>query len=239
MRKVVFVALACVLSLIGFSQHANQDSMLNIRKMQKDSILHRLKLQRDSSYHALIHIDSVKTEKDFAEMAKWDRIMSIATYPVLKEGTYSGVIPVKDPTEIPDPAMEYKLLFEVVSNNPDSTIKELNSGLVEIVRIINLHVASGIPLKKIIPVIVVHGPALNAITTNSYFNEHYKMDNPNIKVVKDLSDLGAKFIACGQAMAFFEVKKQSLLPQVKISLTAQTVLSSYQLKGYIKTPVEK
>ena len=104
----------------------------------------------------------------------------------------------------------------------------------EIVRVINLHVASGIPLKKIYPVIVVHGPALNAFTTNEYFKEKFKMDNPNIKLINDLSALGTKFIACGQAMYFMDIKKESMLPLVKISLTAQTALSSYRLKGYLK-----
>jgi intracellular sulfur oxidation DsrE/DsrF family protein len=109
----------------------------------------------------------------------------------------------------------------------------LNSGLIEVVRKINLHVASGIPLKKIFPVVLIHAGALNAITTNKYYKEHYKLDNPNLKVINDLVNLGAKFIACGQAMAFFNIKADDLLPLVKISLTAQTVLSSYQLKGYV------
>lgn len=60
------------------------------------------------------------------------------------------------------------------------------------------------------------------------------MDNPNIKLINDLTNIGAKFISCGQAMAFFDIKKEDLLPMVKVSLTAQTVLSFYQLKGYIK-----
>lgn len=45
--------------------------------------------------------------------------------------------------------------------------------------------------------------------------------------------MGAKFIACGQALAFFEVERESLLPVVKVSLTAQTVISGYQVKGYV------
>ena len=150
-----------------------------------------------------------------------------------KAGEFSGVIPVKNPTEIPDATIDYKLLFELTSNNPDSLIKEINSGLTEVARKINLHVASGIPLKKIFPVVLVHAAALNAITTNKYYKEHYKLDNPNLKVINDLVKLGAKFIACGQAMAFFNITADDLLPLVIILLTAQTVLSSYQLKGFV------
>jgi len=52
-------------------------------------------------------------------------------------------------------------------------------------------------------------------------------------LISDLEKIGAKFIACGQAMEFFEVKREELLPEVKISLTAQTVITQYQLKGFV------
>lgn len=125
------------------------------------------------------------------------------------------------------------MLFELTANNPDSVIKEINYGLAEVSRVINLHVASGIPVKKIFPVIVIHAGALNAITTDTFYKEHYKMANPNLKTIGELEKLGTKFIACGQAMAFFNIKKEDLLPSVKVSLTAQTVLTTYQLKGYV------
>jgi intracellular sulfur oxidation DsrE/DsrF family protein len=84
-------------------------------------------------------------------------------------------------------------------------------------------------------VIVVHAGALYAISNNAAYQKKYKLDNPNLKTIDELEKkTGARFIACGQAMAFFEVKKEDLLPEVKISLTAQTVLSHYQLKGYVK-----
>jgi len=140
---------------------------------------------------------------------------------------------VKDPTEIPDPKIDYKLLFELTANNPDSVAKENNYGLVEVARIINLHVASGIPVNKIMPVIVVHAGALKAFSTNKYYKDHYKLDNPNLKLLNELKNIGAKFIACGQAMTFLNIKKEDLVDDVKVSLTAQTVKSSYQLKGYV------
>ena len=234
MRKIALLIVAVMISLAGFSQKYNIDSSLNSLRAKKDSTLRSLKVQRDSSFHAMMHADSVKADKDFAEKEKWEKIKASAVFPALKGGDNSGVIPVKDPTEIPDPNMDYKLLFELVMNNPDSVAKEINFGLAEVSRVINLHVASGIPIKRIIPVIVVHAAALNAITTNEYYKEHFKIDNPNIKLINDLKNIGAKFIACGQAMAFFDVKKEALLPDVKISLTAQTVLSGYQLRGFVK-----
>jgi intracellular sulfur oxidation DsrE/DsrF family protein len=52
-------------------------------------------------------------------------------------------------------------------------------------------------------------------------------------MMDELVKNGVRFIACGQAMNFLEVKKEEIDPRVHISLTAQTVLSGYQLKGYI------
>jgi intracellular sulfur oxidation DsrE/DsrF family protein len=196
-----------------------------------------LRKAKDSTLRAIFHEDSLKVAKDYVEKEKWEKIYARAEYPLLKGSKNSGVIPVKDPTEIPDPNMDYKILFEVVSNNPDSTIKEINSGLDEVARVINLHIASGIPAHKIKVVIVVHAAALNAIKTNEAYQKKYKTDNPNLKLISDMEKIGARFIACGQAMAFFEVKKEELLPEVKISLTAQTVLTSYQLQGYVWHPV--
>jgi intracellular sulfur oxidation DsrE/DsrF family protein len=233
MRIIMLLALSWLLCLNGFSQKYNIDSSMAAMKFQKDSTLKALKWQRDSTYHAQLHADSVKTDKEFAEGEKWEKLKAVAIYPAIKGSENSGVIPVKDPTEIPDPNIEYKLLFELTSNNPDSIAKEINGGLAEVARVINLHVASGVPVKKIIPVIVVHAGALHAFTTNVHYKEKYKLDNPNLKLINDLKDLGAKFIACGQAMAFLDIKKEDLLPVMKVSITAQTVLSHYQLKGYV------
>ena len=99
---------------------------------------------------------------------------------------------------------------------------------------INLHIASGIPKENLEVVVVVHGFALFSIANNDAYRSNFKTDNPNLILIKELEDAGVKFIACGQAMAFLEFKKQDLLPIVKVSLTAQTALSNYQLKGFIK-----
>ncbi len=74
---------------------------------------------------------------------------------------------------------------------------------------------------------------MNAFCTNVHYKEKYKLDNPKLKLIGDLKNTGTRFITCGQAMAFKKINKEDLLPYVKISLTAQTVLSGYQLKGYV------
>jgi|GEM_PF-446140 len=197
--------------------------------------------KKDSTLRATIHADSVKIEKQFANMEKWDKLFARAEYPLIKEGKESklgGIIPVKGVTEIPDPNIEYKLLFELTDANPDSIKSEIDGGLGEVARVINLHIASGVPQNKITPVIVIHGSALFAVSTNEYYQKKFKKDNPSIKLINELKSIGTKFIICGQAMTFHEMKIEDFLPDVKLSLTAQTVLTHYQLKGFVLNSIK-
>jgi intracellular sulfur oxidation DsrE/DsrF family protein len=172
-----------------------------------------------------------KAQKDSAKIAMF---FARATYPLIKGSKWSGVLPVENITEKPDPAITYKLLMEVVVPIKDSAAaKEVHEGLAEVGRVMNLHIASGIPKNKLNVVVVIHGPALFALYNNASYRKMYGVDNPNISLVNELEKNGVRLIACGQAMNFLDIKKEEMIPGVAVSLTAQTVLSHYQLKGYI------
>ena len=222
-NKLFLILLMITCSICSLAQTTNTDSLRNAK--------------RDSTLRAMIAADSIKVMKEYEMKEKEDKMEARMIYPFIKGGKGSGVLPVSDPTEITDPNIDYKILFELTGNNPDSIIKEVNGGLDEIARVINLHVASGVPAKRIFPVIVVHAGALHALKNNEAFQKKYKIDNPSIKLINDLKNMGAKFIVCGQAMQFLDIKKEELLPDIKISLTAQTALTQYQLKGYVWHPV--
>lgn len=188
---------------------------------------------KDSALQAAFHRDSLKIENQYAEKARWKKLFKVEKFPVINAGRYSGVFPVPGITEIPDSSLQYKLLFGFTQRNPDSLMNKPDRSLAEIARIINLHAASGIPLKNISVVVVIHGPSLHVVSTNASFQKNFKMDNPNLKLIKELEKLGTRFIACGQAMDFMGIKKEELLPEVKVSFTAQTAFTGYQLKGYV------
>jgi hypothetical protein len=40
-------------------------------------------------------------------------------------------------------------------------------------------------------------------------------------------------MACGQAEIFFRIPAEDMIPEVNTSYSAQVVLSTYQLKGYV------
>jgi len=158
-------------------------------------------------------------------------------YPVIKGEEWSAVFPVNNVEEIPDAKIKYKLLFELVDfapKDPDSSIKKnVNLGLVEVGRLINLHVAAGIPKENLDIVIIVHASALFAFLNNDEYKKKYGIDNPNIPFLKQMESVGVKLLACGQAILFLGLEKEQMLPSVKVALTAKTVLTSYQLKNYV------
>lgn len=158
-------------------------------------------------------------------------------YPVIKE-LWSPVAVVEGVDEKPDPNQSYNIVidFTAFAERDEKKGKidsaSMNWGLTDIGRVFNLHAAAGIPKEKINFVAAVHGYATTSFFTNEAYREKYKMDNPNIKLIEELGKAGVRFLICGQSLTWMGYKKEMLLPQAKVSLTAQTTLSSYQMKGY-------
>jgi len=177
------------------------------------------------------------SKKDSLLLAK---LGAKGTYPAIKASKFSGVMPVDAITDKPDINLKYKLVISLASgtNDPDK-IKELNRGLAEAGRIINLHLAAGVPKENMEVVIVTHGKALYALLNSEAFKRQFKAENPNADIIKELENAGARFVACGQAMQFLEIKNEELLPEVKIALSAKTALSTYQLKGYVLYEIDE
>ena len=158
-------------------------------------------------------------------------------FPAVKN-LWAGVVVVDGIDELPDPNLEYNMVFDFTAiptmgdkaDKMDST--EVNWALTDIGRIYNLHLAAGIPKEKIHFVVAVHAFASRSFYRNEEYKKRYKIDNPNLSIIDELDKIGVKFLVCGQSLTWIGDKKEMLLPQAKISLTAQTTLSSYQLKGY-------
>ena len=208
----------------AFSQSTTaSDSLIN---KISDSLISKSSLL----YAKNIRDSIVKKVKD---SLFWADLEKKATYPVIKNSELSGVFPVMNVTEKADTSMKYKLLFNMTLWPKDSIgRRKLNEGLAEIGRIINLHVASGVPRENLELAIVIHGGALNTYLTNDAFRKKFKTDNPNLDILRQFSDLHARLIACGQAEIFFSIPAENMIPEVKTAFSARVALSTYQLKGY-------
>jgi intracellular sulfur oxidation DsrE/DsrF family protein len=149
----------------------------------------------------------------------------------------AAVAPVQNIDAFTDPDTKYKLLMEMFSgikNKPDSAnIYSIHEGLVEAGRKINLHLIAGVKMHDLDVVMVIHGPALRSFYNNETYRKKYKIDNPNISLIRQLQSAGVKIIACGQSMFYYKIKKEEFLPGVQVALSAQTALSTYQLKNYV------
>ena len=155
------------------------------------------------------------------------------TFPAIKAVNWAGVIPVEHIDEIPDPNMHYNMLFELTWFDTAAK-KEINGGLGNVARELNLHEANGIPRKNIGAVAVIHADGLYMLLSNEKYKRKYGVDNPNIPLIKELQTYGVRMIVCGQAMTFYRLEMEDLVPGIKKALTAQTVLSSYRLKNYVR-----
>jgi intracellular sulfur oxidation DsrE/DsrF family protein len=155
------------------------------------------------------------------------------TFPAIKTVKWVGVVPVEHVDEIPDPDMHYNMLFEVTWFDT-ATKKEIQGGLGWVARELNLHEANGIPRKNISAVVVIHGDALFFLLRNEKYKKKYGIDNPNVSLIKELQTYGVRMIVCGQAMTGYRLEMGDLVPGLKQALTAQTALSSYQLKNYVR-----
>lgn len=174
-----------------------------------------------------------KDSAAYKDSIRAEKLFSKAIYPLIKNSKWSGVLPVEGIDEKPVPGMKYKLLVEITGFKKDSAaVKEVAGELAEVGRIMNLHIAAGVPKENLEVVVVAHGPVLNAFLTNKEYNKKFHIDNPNVNILDQFTASHVKFIACGQAMHFFEVPKEAMLPLVKVTFSAKVALATYRLKGF-------
>ncbi|MBR0552590.1 DsrE family protein [Stakelama marina] len=157
--------------------------------------------------------------------------------PVIKG--YGKIMDYKDVAVRPDPKLDYKLVYGI---HDDKMKGGVNATLWSIARNVNLLRAGGVPKDKIHIVAVFYGPGIGPALGNEAFKALAKGkdkdkdkdvgDNPNLGLMKQLSENGVEFYACGQTMASKKLTAADLNAYTKKSLSAQVVLANYQLNGY-------
>jgi intracellular sulfur oxidation DsrE/DsrF family protein len=143
---------------------------------------------------------------------------------------FGKVYTVNNPDLILDKNKTYKVIFDIYTDNKDNS--KVNPLLNTVARFINMHVQTGVPLENIDVVVVLHGKATkNALTSNAFF-EKYILANPNNKLLIALNNVNVETYVCGQSYAYNEFKPTELNKNVKMALSALTVLVEYQSQGY-------
>jgi intracellular sulfur oxidation DsrE/DsrF family protein len=131
------------------------------------------------------------------------------------------------------PGIDYKLDFDIGEGVPG----KVNTDLDSVARLINMLAASGVPMSKIHPAVVVWSGGMIDVTKQArYEKESGGVANPNIPLVKELIASGVQIYVCGQSAAKYDVAKSDLLPGVKMALSGMTTHAMLHEQGYLVNP---
>ena len=128
----------------------------------------------------------------------------------------------------------YRTVFDAAAYSDD--LASLNTRLVSVARVLNMHVRNGTPLENMELAVVLHGPALKTVFNHEAYRERYGVDNPNLELVQRLADAGVEFYVCGQSMAFGGFAQSELAEPARVALSAMTMLTELQNQGYALIP---
>ena len=147
------------------------------------------------------------------------------TFPVIEN--YGGVVDLEKAI-LPDKGG--KILIDLTK--ADTIADGVSKSMDRVARLINLYALAGIPPEEVEVAVIIHGPATERVLSDKEYREKFGKDNPDLPVIKVLKEEGVNFMVCGQALAIRGFNVSQLHPDVKLALSAITVLVDYQQKGY-------
>ena len=136
---------------------------------------------------------------------------------------------VPDAHELPDPSMEYKVLF-MVGASPKPT--EVNPTLTAAARYVNTLAKYGVPAEKRKIVVMIHGGIDNILKNDAYKAKHNGENNPNVAIIQALAKAGVSIRVCGQAVVGMKIDRATIQPEIQIDLWAMTSAINLVMKGY-------
>jgi intracellular sulfur oxidation DsrE/DsrF family protein len=138
--------------------------------------------------------------------------------------------------ELPDPTIDYKVVFSIGSGAKDMTA-EVNPRLAALARYVNTLAKYGVPAEKRHLIVMFHqrNDDFEITLTNEAFKARHGKDNPNIALIHSLAAAGVQFRACGQAVVGRKLDASEINPDIQVDLWAMTSMLNLQMKGYVRT----
>ena len=130
----------------------------------------------------------------------------------------------------PVAGLSNKVVFQLTKNEGD--IKRPNLGLERVARVVNLYVASGVPVDQLEFVVSMTGDATPATLDDSHCRQFYGVDNPNLPLIKALNKLGVRVSVCDQSVAFHHYPSAWIDRSVIHALSSPTTVSTLENQGY-------
>ena len=158
------------------------------------------------------------------------RTQNSESYPGPVFSDMGPVFDVDDADYVPDKTQVMKAIFDIERLQEDPAIP--NPLITSLHRYYNMHVRKGIPEENIHLAFVVHGSSSKDILTNEAYKKRHGVNNPNLPYIEALSKKGVDMFICGQSANYEKIRKEEILSEVKLALSAMTVLTTYQMEGY-------
>lgn len=143
---------------------------------------------------------------------------------------FGAVVPLPEAANQPDPALDYRVVFDIDSDVGDRSTP--HPSLVKVARFLNLLATRGIRPRNGNVVAIVHGPATPVILTQEAYRARFGMGNPNAALIAEIEASGAQVHVCGQALHAQKIAASDVVPQATIDLAALTTLATLQLRGF-------
>lgn len=155
---------------------------------------------------------------------------SILTYPFFKGSTNTGVIPVENPTLAYGHKGKTRLVFDMAQQAEKG---QINEGIEEVMRIINLHGAAGVKKSDLDVYVIFHGSGTASFLDDELYIKQFQVSNPNLPLIKQLQDAGVKLVVCGQTLGLRNLNVSSFPDGTLISYSAKTAISDLSQRGYV------
>jgi intracellular sulfur oxidation DsrE/DsrF family protein len=156
-----------------------------------------------------------------------------ASGPVIQSTGMSFI--VESPTFVVPATHTFKALFIINAGGGDSV--KVNEQLITMARYFNLHARNGVASDHVRGAAVFHGNGWPAILNDSAFAARFGgKPNPSRKMVEELIQNGAQLILCGQTAGNRGIRREELLPGVKVAISAMSATEFLQSDGYSLIP---
>jgi intracellular sulfur oxidation DsrE/DsrF family protein len=149
-------------------------------------------------------------------------------HPLIK--SYGGVHPRPDLAASVPAGLEYKVIADVEHGSADHD--RALGALQHLARLANLFAYAGVPHARVHIAAVIQGEAASAVLTNEAYRRRFKVDNPNLDLLRELKRAGVELMVCSQMLAENDVPDSDISPEVAITLSALTDFAAYEARGY-------
>lgn len=140
--------------------------------------------------------------------------------------------------ELPDPKLDYKIIFDVQSDKAGDKPDAVSPSLVTMAVLINTYEKNGVPPDHLHFSAIFHGKPILLVTDDATYKARTGVDhNPNAELLQQLAKAGLKMAVCGQSTMAQHYDFKSILPFVQINYSGSVTLINLQTRGYIRVEV--